>query len=65
MRSEQLTGEGGVVVLVLLTDTREVADDLDAELAQELAVADTRALEDLRGTQSTGAEHDHLASLDL
>ena len=47
MRSEQLTGEGGVVVLVLLTDAGKVADNGDIELLQELGVADTRALKNL------------------
>ena len=47
MRSEQLTGEGGVVVLVLLTDAGKVADNGDIELLQELGVTDTRALKNL------------------
>lgn len=53
------------MVLVFFTDTRKVADDLDAELAEELAIANTRALEDLGSTESTRAEDNHLAGLDL
>lgn len=53
------------MVLVLLANARKVADDLDTELAEEVAVADPRALKDLRGTESTRAEDDHLASFDL
>ena len=40
------------MVLVLLTDTGEIAHNLDAQLTEELAVANTRALKDLRGTES-------------
>ena len=46
-----------------IPDTREVADNLDAKLAQELAVADTRALKDLGRAESTGGDDDHLAGL--
>ena len=59
------TNQVGVVVLVLLTDTGKVADNLDAELAEQVAVANTRALKDLRAAEITRAEDDHLAGLDL
>lgn len=35
------------MVLVLLADAGEVADDRDVELVEELGVANTRALENL------------------
>ena len=51
------------MVLVLLADAREIADDLDAELVEHLGVADARALEDLGCAERAGAEDDHLARL--
>ena len=53
------------MILVFFTHAGEVTDDLDTELTEQLAVADTRALEDLRRAQGTRAEDDHLAGLDL
>ena len=53
------------MVLVLLADAREVADDLDTEFVEHLSVADTRALEDLGRAQRTGREHDVLVRADL
>lgn len=44
-------------------DTREIADDLNAELVEHLAVADTGALEDLGRAQCTRTQDDHLARL--
>ena len=51
------------MVLILLADAREIADDLDAELVEHLGVADARALEDLGRAERARAEDDHLARL--
>ena len=59
-----LTGQGRVVVLVLFTDARKIAHDLDSKITEELCVADTRALEDLGRAECAGAEDNHLARLD-
>ena len=42
----------------------KVADDGDVELTKEIGITDTRALQDLRGTESSGAQDDHLTGLD-
>ena len=47
MKQEGLTGEGGIVVLVLLADAGQVAHNGDVELVKELCVTHTRAFEDL------------------
>lgn len=65
MMYKRRTDQVGVVILVLLADTREVAYDLDTQLAEQVAVTDTGALEDLRSTEGTGAQDDHLAGSDL
>ena len=46
-------------------DSWEVADDFDVELFQELRVTDTRALKDLRCSESTTAEDNVLPRSDL
>ena len=51
--------------MILFTDTGQIAHDLDTKLAEEVTVADTRALKDLGRAQSTRAEDDHLARFDL
>lgn len=44
-------------------DTWKVADNLYAELVKQFGVADTRTFKNLRGTESTGTENDHLTGL--
>lgn len=50
------------MVLVLFADAREVANDLDTEVTEELCVSDAGPLEDLRGAERARAEDNHLAS---
>ena len=61
----RLTGEGGVVVLVLLPDAGQVAHDGYADLLEKLGATNTRALEDLGRAKRTGREHDVLVRADL
>ena len=61
---KRLTGEGSIVVLVLLADAREIADDLDAEATKKFCIPYTRALEDLGRAERARAEDDHLARFD-
>jgi hypothetical protein len=46
------------VVLHVLADAREVVDDVDAEGAQFLGIADAGELEQLRGVDGAAAEDD-------
>ena len=48
-----------------IPDAWQVADDFDVELFQELRVTDTRALKDLRCSESTTAEDNVLPRSDL
>ena len=45
------------MVLVFLTNSWKVANNLDVQLLEELGITDTRALEDLRSTKCTGAQN--------
>jgi len=52
------------VILVLFTNSWEVADNGNSELLEVLSITDTRAFQDLGGTESTTAQDDHLACTD-
>ena len=47
MKSQGLTGESGIVILVLLADAGHIAHDGNVELVEELRVTHTRTLKDL------------------
>jgi hypothetical protein len=45
-------------------NSRKVANNLDVQLLQEIRLADTRALEDLRGPEGPAADDNTLARFD-
>ena len=53
------------MVLVLLTNAGQVADDGDTELVEKLSIADTRALEDLQFISSVPRPAETVESTDL
>lgn len=53
-----------MVILIILSNARNISDDGDTELLQKLWISDTRALKDLWRAERTSGNDDELSRLD-